>query len=66
MMETIYIEDQVADYPRTLEILVRVPSTRKIHGQCSEMLYLCDKEKLNYISEEEYYPCQEVLRQDAC
>ncbi len=66
MMEPIYIVDQVADHPRTLDILVRVPSTRMIHCQYSEMLNLCNKEKLNYIPEEEYYPCQEVLRQDAC
>lgn len=66
MIETIYIEDQVANHPRTLDILARFPNTRKIHCQRSEMLNFCSKEILKYIPEEEYYPCQEVLRQDAC
>jgi len=33
MIETIYIEEQVADHPRTLDILERFPAARQIHCQ---------------------------------
>lgn len=33
MIQTIYIEEQIADHPRTLEILKRFPDTRKIPCQ---------------------------------
>ncbi len=33
MIETIYIEEEVADHPRSLEILARFPDARQIHCQ---------------------------------
>ncbi|RKZ48346.1 MAG: DNA photolyase, partial [Gammaproteobacteria bacterium] len=33
MIETIYIEEEVAAHPRTLEILARFPDARQIHCQ---------------------------------